>query len=90
VTGLGAKTAEDDFVVVFDEAALLAARQRDRFATARGEFEQAPPARFLRRLQPLLVWCATICATVQYIRANDVCVIRCGAVLARRIASVAM
>src|ERR1700674_5094511 len=44
----GAKAAEDDLVAVFDEAALLATRQLDRFAAARGEFQKAAPARFLR------------------------------------------
>src|SRR5262249_40690325 len=44
----GAVAAEDDFVAVLDEAALLAARQFERLAAARREFEQAAPARFLR------------------------------------------
>ena len=99
---LGAVAAEGDFIAVLDEAACFAARQRERFAAARGEFKEAAPARFLRsrygagadqvagaRLQPLPVWCAIICATVQYISANEVCVMRAGAVPARRIASVA-
>jgi hypothetical protein len=48
MAGLFAKTAEDDLIAVFDETALLAARKRNRFGAARGEFEQAAPTRFLR------------------------------------------
>src|SRR5271156_2648657 len=43
-----AEAAEDDLIAVFDEAALLAARERNRLGTARGEFEKAAPTRFLR------------------------------------------
>src|SRR5208282_5436395 len=48
VAGLCAKAAKDDFVAVFDEAARLAARQRDRVAAAAGDFEETAPARLLR------------------------------------------
>src|SRR6202030_4535716 len=48
ITGLSAKAAEDDLIAVLDEAALLAARQFERLAAARGELEEAAPARFLR------------------------------------------
>ena len=44
----GAKAFEDDLVAVLDEAALLAGRQRDRLAPARGKFEEAAPAILLR------------------------------------------
>src|SRR3984893_10025276 len=48
IAGFCAKAAEDDFVAIFDEAALLAARQFERLAAARGELEETTPARFLR------------------------------------------
>ena len=44
----GAKAFEDDLVAILDKAALLAGRQRDRLAPARGELEEAAPA--------ILVW----------------------------------
>ena len=47
ISGLGAEAAEDDLVAVFDEAALLAARQFYRLAAPHGEFEETPPARSL-------------------------------------------
>src|SRR5579864_870279 len=47
IAGFGAKAAEDDLVAVFDEAALLATGQFERIAAARGEFEQAAPARIV-------------------------------------------
>src|SRR5580700_3083522 len=43
-----AKAAEDDLVAVFDKTALLAARQIERLAAARGEFQETAPTRFLR------------------------------------------
>jgi hypothetical protein len=45
---LGAKAPENDFVAVLDEAAVFAARQRDRLAAACSELEEASAARFLR------------------------------------------
>src|SRR5215831_20529784 len=44
----GAKAAEGNFVAVFDESALLAIWQRQRLRTARREFQQTGPARWLR------------------------------------------
>src|ERR1700691_1556864 len=45
---LGAKAAGDDLGAVLDETALVAGRHWDRLASARREFEETAPARFVR------------------------------------------